>query len=273
MALKDFSTPLMIAQTGYLLDPSPQGGWNLWKDEPLLAGYVSLLRDAVKPLDHMEAKLGKLSAEIAALTRAQQDDDMLGDSLLAGVDELLLGGARVCEAYRQRLEAARAAVLGAEGRIRLIRAPYAALAGEAAQMRARLTEDDWDTLAKVQVFDVSAADALRLWLKLADAITQREAARAALRVQADDSTISRADVVRARHYWVRTVKAFLSAVEVSGLSDTARAALLAPLQEADRKAVAARDAKTARAVKADVAKAADAPAAVPAAAPDAPAGS
>lgn len=243
MALRDLLTSAMIGQAEHLIRSAPDGVLKMLQSDPLLSGYVELIESATAPLIQLEAKEGKLTGEIGVLTREMQERDAIADSLISGADEMTAGALTLCadDALRGRLIAARAAIFGGDGRARLTQAPYAALGGEALQMAARMTPDDWDALDTVRVQDVSVADALRRWMELAKDITQREAQRASLRalVATDDTATTRADILQARHHWVRVLNAFTAAVNISGLSDDARRDLLASLREAEEKASAA----------------------------------
>jgi hypothetical protein len=246
MGLKDLASATMISigngLTTASTDPTVGKAAAILARDPLLSSYVLHIITATNALIHLEAKVGKIAGKVGELTRLLLSEDAEGDGLIAGFDEVVAGAAAICgdEALQAALLTARVAALGGEGRGRLVNASFFALSGEAVQMKQRLQPEHWQALDRVRAGDVTASDALRRWMSIADNISQMEVQRSQLRVQADDTEVSRAEALNARYQWIRVINAFLSTVEISTLSDADRAFILAPLLEAERKATESR---------------------------------
>ncbi len=237
----------MITQGKLLTKPAPEGVADLVQGDALLVTIGERVTQATTPLLQAEARVGSIGGQIGELTQELLEDDALNDGIIGGVDDLTAGAVALCEDphLRQTLTETRDVLFSEGGRARYTQAPYSALGGEAGQMTTRLTPEHWDALSKVKVGDVSAADGLRRWLTLAEAISDKESRRSQLRTQTDDNALERAEIIKLRNAWIRAMNTFISAVELSSLSPSDRERLLGPVREADRKATEARLRKSA----------------------------
>lgn len=239
MGLRDLISSSMIAIGDRCTTLEPDGIRGLLEADAVLKIYPAQFEIVTAPLSEMEATVGTIEGEIGELTVQINEADTDGDALIGGFDDLTTGSAAVCGvvALAAAIIAARDAALGSDGRARLVKAPYLALTGEATQMEKRLKPEHWQTLDQIRIAQISASDVLRYWMSLARSISKKEIRRGELRSKNDASEITRGQVAKARNNWIRVANSFLSAVEISGLTEEQRALVLTPIQEAERSAV------------------------------------
>lgn len=262
MAFRDLGSSSMISIGDRCTTPEPDGVCGLLEADEVLKVYPARIKSVTVPLAEMEEKLGTVTSEIGELTVKINEDDAEGDAIIGGFDDFTTGAAAVCgdPVLSAAIRAARNAALGSEGRARLVQATYISLAGEATQMETRLTPEHWQTLDQIRVAQVTASDVLRYWMSLARSISKKEVRRGELRSKSDGSEITRGQVAKARNQWIRVMNSFLSAIEISDLTEEQRALVLTPIQEAERNAAESRLRRVATAAaKAATAAPSDAP--------------
>jgi hypothetical protein len=118
----------------------------------------------------------------------------------------------------------------------VVRWSYTDQAGEAELTERRLTKDEKALLGKLPTPSGTLLDAHKARVKAGKELGDLEKERVRLESLAPVAT-TRADAVRARNLWIRTVNAFAATLELEeGLSDADRERILGPLQRAEQKA-------------------------------------
>lgn len=245
MNLRDIDDAVKIALGRYLFGLRADGGvWELIMLDPMVRMYAEQkLQPSQEALVEQQEYIGGLEAKIQAATTWLQVADLNGDAIAGALDMLIEGalrypGLRPALADDLRLSAT---AIFKDGLGSLTQASYGALAGEADLIERRMSASMWQAVGRLEVDGVNGATMLREWLANAREMTRKDQERSALGVQFDPERVSRGQTQQVRNAWVRAMHALVALIEGSDLLDTEqRDAILAPLQEAERRAAEAR---------------------------------
>jgi hypothetical protein len=245
MNLRDIEDAAKIALGSYLFRPQADGGaWELIALDPMVKMYAEhKLKPSQEALVEQQEYIGGLETKIREVTAWLQAADLSGDALAGALDMLIEGALRypgLRAGLADELRSSATAIFK-DGLVNLTRAGYGALGGEADLIERRMSASMWQAVGRLEVDGVSGATMLREWLANAREITRKDQERSALGVQFDPERVSRGQTQQVRNAWVRAMHALVALIEGSDvLDDAQRDAILAPLQEAERRAAEAR---------------------------------
>jgi hypothetical protein len=103
----------------------------------------------------------------------------------------------------------------------------------------RLDDNDRALLGQIPTVAGTALDALTAWFEKGAALGDMERERAKVQKAANEATeVSPKDVVAARNYWIRVVRAILSGLDLAeNVDEDNRSLIVQPLQTAVTKAL------------------------------------
>lgn len=236
MNLKDLSIQTMISLSAAWIDPARER--SSLEASPITAVYLPAI-DAMHAALVATQPRDVSSAELTALIAEETAEDTIHDRMLRGAHWVLSGLAEITDSEEERKAylAARD-TLAPEG-LRETQRAYTAESGEIHRLEARLTPEVKALLGNVKAPGGTLWDATKRRMKAGKKLGLLEAKRVKLEAEVNavkrDST-SRADVLRARNAWIRVVRALEAALDLDGVSEEAKAAVLAPLNDAGTRA-------------------------------------
>jgi hypothetical protein len=118
--------------------------------------------------------------------------------------------------------------------MRIVTASYREEAGQGELTAARLTAEDRALLAGIRVAEGSLLDWVNTWIKKALRLGEIEDLRAIK--SSKEPQPSPADAVRARHHWIRVVKAVMLMLELAGREDAEVQDIIDRVREIERQA-------------------------------------
>ena len=231
-------TTEMAGITQTLLDPSTQTH-KFAKKDAMIASIFGKVQEAHDSVAGIQAAAGAISEQVAQLTDLLGEKDGRADELYGACVQTARGAARLLPDGPQRGALNAAIEIAFPGDARdTIHAPYAAAAGEAQNMRERLTPGARAALAEVSVYGVTVEAALDQWIALSDEVGALDSQRSQLMATEDPTALSRAELRSRRNQWARVMRSFVSLVELSDLTPTERKLVLADVEAVVERAAA-----------------------------------
>lgn len=224
----------MVTITEAWLDPA--GERPLLSALPKSSGLVSALEGSHRGLLSTQASGDATSRAFSALQDKERTLDVVHDRKTRGGYMVLTAYAdgsddptlaSECRALRDRIY---------PHGVDVVTWSYIDEAGEVRLSDARLTPEDRALLGRLPFDNGTLLDVHNARVAAGVELGMLECERATLTTK-DPNMPTRADVVRARNRWIRTVNAFLAALGLEeGLSDDDREKILGPLRRAQQKA-------------------------------------
>ncbi|MFU8805248.1 MAG: hypothetical protein ACNA8W_15655 [Bradymonadaceae bacterium] len=235
MNLRNWNAEEMTAASAVLLDPA--GDFlSIMEGNDMLAGPVTVIHKAHHRLLTIQKTAGSNDQAIRALTIKMTRLDALHDRKGRGAfraleaAEDLADTPEIAEMYAGLRELTHPKGLGITQR------NYREQAGTAKRVQQLLTPEARAQLEAIKIGDKSLLVEVDGWLETALLIGRHEAERARLSAADSEDAVTAGEVRDARIYWIQAINALLTMIPFAELDDNDRRALLANLEDADKKA-------------------------------------
>jgi hypothetical protein len=238
MALRDLSTQAMVAIVDAWIDPARERKHiEVLPKASILLPTLEEAKDAL--LTTQTAANATTSSELPAVQKEQAEVDDTHDRKARGIYGALTAFAEIVDDPNKAAQyLALRDKLFPRG-MAIVNWSYTDEAGEANLVEGRLTASDRALLKQLPYPGGKLYDAHESRVLAARRLGELETKKQTLTLaqQSKDGKIAPADVVKTRNAWIRTVRAFVSVLELeNSLSNEARQKILGPLEEAERKA-------------------------------------
>lgn len=216
MVLRHLSTQQMVTLSQYWLDPS--------RERPVIEKYPmgkATLPHVERAHNHLIAfhRRGRDSQrEIAKIQTAQAKLDAIHDAKIRGVHGYLTAAAELAdtEEEAQRYLDLRKALLP-DG-LRAVTRSYADQGGEIILLKERLRPEIIDALRAIPTPNGSLYSHVEAWIKAGRELSDLHSERLDILKTIGESEVRGADVIRARHEWVRVVRALRNSLELDNVT-------------------------------------------------------